>query len=83
MAVLLGGSSIKSIQKVSGSGTNSATVTISAVDVDKTFVSWIGGGNMDDHTYYAYVDALSSTSVTFRWGGGETTSCNGYVVEYN
>tara|TARA_R110000823_G_scaffold294153_1_gene413030 strand:- start:607 stop:858 length:252 start_codon:yes stop_codon:yes gene_type:complete len=83
MAVLLGGSSIKSIQRVAGSGSSSASVTISAVDVDKTFVSWVGGGKMGDSTYYARVNNLTSTSVSMYWGGGYNTSQYVHVVEYN
>ena len=85
MAITLGGGGggIKSIQRVAGSGSSSSSITISAVDVDKTFVSWVGGGRMGDSTYYARVSGLTSTSVSVYWGGGYNTSCYVHVVEYN
>jgi hypothetical protein len=78
-----GGGGIKSIQKISGSGSSSSTVTISAVDTSKTFVIYQGGGRMGDSTNYARISSLSSTSVGFYWGGGYSNSCYATVVEFN
>ena len=81
MAVLLGGSPIKSIQKVSISGSSTGSATISAIDPDKAFVSVVGAGTKD-FTYYPRVTSLTATQVTGYWGGGYQMSMYLHIVEY-
>lgn len=81
MAVLLGGSPIKSIQKVSISGSNSGSASISSIDPDKAFVSVVGSGEQS-YSYYPRVTSLTATAVNGYWGGGYNMSMYLHIVEY-
>jgi len=80
----IGGSSsvIKSIQKVSMGGSSSGSATISAVDLNKTFITLVSSSTKDN-TYYPRVGTVTSTSVSGYWGGGYQMGMTVYVVEYN
>lgn len=81
MAVLLGGSPIKSIQKVSIAGASTGSATISSIDPDKAFVSVVGAEGQS-LTYYPRVTSLTATQVTGYWGGNYQMSMYLHIVEY-